>query len=154
MKKVAVSEVVKETGNTVIKFACATGGLTGGTIIANKIPVPAIGPLWLQTILQKAAPGVVVMILAWFSAWKWGGKGKDNYVDDAAIGAGLAGLVSIVKNFAPDLAKFIPLNGLGMVAPGGGATATRTIDMQQVEKSSYQMLNGIGMPANTYQVLN
>lgn len=138
--------VVKTGADTLIKYGSATLGLATGSFVANKIPVPAVGPEWLQNILKKAGPGLVVMIIAYLAASKFKNNEK---VEAGAIGMGLAGLANIIKNVAPSLAQYIPLNGLG------AAAMQQTIDLPQTGSDTYGMLNGMGtMPMDAYGLLN
>jgi hypothetical protein len=136
------TELVKTAGNQAIKYGSAALGAGLGTLVANKLPVPSIGNEMVSGHLKKIVPGLSVMIIAYLI----GAKIKHEASEAGAIGMGLAGAANILKNYWPDAAKFITLNG-GMGAP--------TIDMQENSSGTYQMINGLGLPPqNNYQLIN
>lgn len=107
---------VKKAGSTAAKFASGTAGAAVGTILANKIPVPAFGPAWLQEHMQKALPGLAVMVAAYVASAKF--KSKHDLVEPAAIGMGIAGFAKLVRAYAPEFAaQYVSLQG-PYVPPG------------------------------------
>ncbi|NOS94119.1 MAG: hypothetical protein HOP30_19555, partial [Cyclobacteriaceae bacterium] len=86
--------VVKKGTDTLIKYGSAGAGLAAGYLVASKLPVPAAGPVWLQTILQTLAPGVLVMLAAYMANKKFNDSKNEN-IEAAALGMGLAGLAVI-----------------------------------------------------------
>ena len=108
-----VGTIATSTG---AKAASATAGLAVGAILASKIPVPQIGPDWLKEHLQKALPGLSVMVAAYIASQY---KSKHVLVEPAAIGMGIAGFAALVKSYAPDLAsRFLPTLSGPYVPPG------------------------------------
>lgn len=97
---------LKEVGSTAGKFGAATVGLVAGSRVANMIgglTMPATVPVAIAEHLKKAAPGVLLMIAAYFASAKF--KSKSEFVEPAAVGLGLAGFANLLKAYFPEIAK-------------------------------------------------
>lgn len=149
--------IVKEATGELATVASGTAGLAAAValgVVGNKLTakIPAFGPPWLQTLLQKVTPGLAVMLLAYL-ANNAAALSKIPYLDRKAfaMGGAIGGFGMILKAYAPDLYnQFLQLKGLGATP-----AMPETIDLVQKSSNSYGMLNGFGEPAqNTYQLLN
>jgi hypothetical protein len=108
------NEVLEKAGSTAGKFGSAAAGLAVGTFVMKKIP--AFGP----PIVQKLAPGLAGMLLAYFIST----KATNEYAKSAALGLGLAGFVNALKNTVGDklpgfLSENLALSGVGYVQNTG-----------------------------------
>lgn len=139
--------VVKKAGNTAAEVGIGAAGFAGGLLLGNAIPNIGFGPDAVKTHMQKMVPGLSVIILSALAGLKLA-KGNSK-IEAAAFGGGVAGALLILKNYLPDdVFKKYFTKGLS------GVGAPPVLDLAQDNTGAYRMLNGMGEPQNTYQLLN
>lgn len=115
---------VKKAGSQAINFAMGILGLSGGTLLASK--VPAMGP----AILQKILPGLLNMGLGLFISHKW----KDEKAQSLAFGLGLSGFANVVNKFTASAAAADPS---GILAKVNKATALPSLGSIGMNTANY-----------------
>ena len=130
---------VKQVGSNAIKFGSATVGLVAGSKVANmlgNITLPAFIPAIVAEHLKKAAPGLLLMLAAWYANQKF--KSKHEAVEPATLGVGLAGFASILKAYFPELAaEYLPS------LKGWTDNQTQGMQMGELERSAARQIPAV-----------
>lgn len=145
-----VAEVAKTVqdkgGDALMAGVAGTLTLLGGAFGASKIPdleiakkIPVVGEY-----VAKSFPAIAMLGISAFAAM----QSNDKKVQAGAIGLAIAGVIDGLRRNGV-FSKVLT------VIPAPGFNGPAALPSAQPEATGYNLLNGLGAPANsTYQLLN